>query len=67
MLALVARTRSAGLLRDGVDADDVRAGLIAIASLRHLPPERSTPVISKLAGLVLAGLTSDFCGVRAPR
>jgi AcrR family transcriptional regulator len=53
---LVARAQAAGLLRDGVDADDVRAGLIAIASLRQLPPTASAQVISKLAGLILAGL-----------
>jgi hypothetical protein len=53
---LVARARAAGVLRDGVDADDVRAGLIAIASLRQLPPQTSTQVIGKLADLILAGL-----------
>ncbi|MEU4681151.1 TetR/AcrR family transcriptional regulator [Micromonospora sp. NPDC023737] len=53
---LVARARAAGLLRDGVDTDDVRAGLIAIASLRRLPPPTSAQVIGKLADLILAGL-----------
>jgi len=53
---LVVRARAAGLLRDGVGADDVRAGLIAIASLRRLPPTTNPQVIGKLADLILAGL-----------
>jgi len=53
---LVARARAAGVLRDGVDADDVRAGLLAIASLRRLPPATSAQVIGRVADLVLAGL-----------
>jgi AcrR family transcriptional regulator len=53
---LVGRARAAGCLRAGVDADDVRAGLLAIASLRRLPPATSAQVIGRLAQLVLAGL-----------
>ncbi|MEU5781527.1 TetR/AcrR family transcriptional regulator [Micromonospora lupini] len=53
---LVVRARAAGVLRDGVDADDVRAGLLAIASLRRLPAATSAGVIGRVAGLVLAGL-----------
>lgn len=53
---LVERARRAGVLRAGVDADDVRAGLLAIASLRRLPPETSAAVIGRLRDLVLAGL-----------
>ncbi|MEV4824481.1 helix-turn-helix domain-containing protein [Micromonospora sp. NPDC049274] len=53
---LVARARAAGVLRDGVDVDDVRAGLLAIASLRRLPAETSARVIGRVAGLVLAGI-----------
>ncbi|MGC4814420.1 TetR/AcrR family transcriptional regulator [Micromonospora sp. DT228] len=53
---LVARARAAGVLREGVDADDVRAALVAIASLRRLPPSRSAHVIGKLAGVILAGI-----------
>jgi AcrR family transcriptional regulator len=53
---LVARARAAGLLRDEVDTEDIRAGLIAIASLRRLPSATSGQVIGKLAGLILAGL-----------
>ncbi|WP_436534279.1 TetR/AcrR family transcriptional regulator [Actinoplanes sp. HUAS TT8] len=53
---LVERARKAGVLRAGVDADDVRAGLLAIASLRRLPPDTGAAVIGKLRDLVLAGL-----------
>ncbi|MFI5914353.1 TetR/AcrR family transcriptional regulator [Dactylosporangium sp. NPDC051541] len=56
---LVLRAQAAGQLRPGVGADDVRAGLLAIASLRRLPPATSAQVIGKLAGLILAGLRAD--------
>ncbi|MEV6350439.1 TetR/AcrR family transcriptional regulator [Actinoplanes sp. NPDC051851] len=56
---LVERARRAGALRAGVDADDVRAGLLGIASLRQLPPERSAAVITKLGDVILAGLRGD--------
>jgi AcrR family transcriptional regulator len=53
---LVGRARAAGVLRAGVDAGDIRAGLLAIASLRRLPPPTSAQVIGKLAQVILAGL-----------
>ncbi|MBM0206677.1 hypothetical protein JNW90_29435 [Micromonospora sp. STR1s_5] len=53
---LVVRARAAGVLRDGVGADDVRAGLLAIASLRRLPATTSARVIGRVADLVLAGI-----------
>ncbi|MCG5470824.1 TetR/AcrR family transcriptional regulator [Micromonospora sp. LAH09] len=53
---LVARARAAGVLRAGVGVDDVRAGLLAIASLRRLPARTSAQVIGRLADLVLAGI-----------
>ncbi|MGC4748171.1 TetR/AcrR family transcriptional regulator [Micromonospora sp. DT201] len=59
LAVLVARARAAGVLRDGVDVDDVRAGLLAIASLRRLPPAVSARVIGKLADLVLAGIRGE--------
>ena len=49
---LVERAQAAGVLRDGVEVEDVRAGLLAIASLRALPPERGR----RLTDLLLAGL-----------
>ncbi|MBO3753027.1 helix-turn-helix transcriptional regulator [Streptosporangiaceae bacterium NEAU-GS5] len=53
---LVARAQAAGSLRDGIDAGDVRAGLVAIAALRRLPPPSNAQMIGKLADLILAGL-----------
>ena len=53
---LVARARTAGVLRDRVDVEDIRAGLTAIASLRRLPPERSAVLMRRLSELLLAGL-----------
>ncbi len=53
---LVERAHTAGVLRDGVEAEDVRAGLMAIASFRALPPGRSNVLIRRLSELLLAGL-----------
>ncbi|MFG1843016.1 TetR/AcrR family transcriptional regulator [Micromonospora sp. NPDC049175] len=53
---LVDRARAAGVLRDGVDVDDVRAALLAIASLRRLPPTAAARVVGRVTGLVLAGI-----------
>ena len=55
---LVARARAAGVLRHGVTVDDVRAGLVAIASLRALPPDRGAVLIRRLSKLLIAGLAS---------
>ncbi|MEH1163892.1 TetR/AcrR family transcriptional regulator [Micromonospora sp. CPCC 205539] len=64
---LVARARAAGTVRDGVDADDVRAGLLAIAALRRLPPTARGQVIGKLADLILAGIRSQRTHPDRPR
>jgi AcrR family transcriptional regulator len=53
---LVARAHTTGVLRDGVEIEDVRAGLMAIASFRALPPGRSNVLIRRLSELLLAGL-----------
>ena len=53
---LVARAQSAGVLRAGVEVDDVRAGLLAIASFRALPPQRSTVLVQRLSRVLLAGI-----------
>ncbi|AGL15614.1 hypothetical protein L083_2104 [Actinoplanes sp. N902-109] len=67
------QARAAGLLRDAADVHPHRvrrrrggrpatagsAGLIAIASLRQLPPMTSAFVIAKLASLILAGLRAS--------
>jgi hypothetical protein len=53
---LVERARSSGVLRPGMSVEDVRVGLLAIASLRTLPPERANTAVRRLADLLLAGL-----------
>jgi AcrR family transcriptional regulator len=59
MNVLVVRAQTAGRLRAGAGVEDVRAGLLAIASLRSLPPATSSEVIGRLAALILAGLCAD--------
>ena len=54
---LVERARSAGVLRPEVTVEDVRVGLLAIASFRALPPAKATTAIRRLAGLLLVGLS----------
>jgi AcrR family transcriptional regulator len=54
---LVERARSAGAVRDGVSVEDVRVGLLAIASFRALPADRAATAIARLADLLLAGLS----------
>jgi AcrR family transcriptional regulator len=54
---LVDRARDAGDVRPDVSIEDVRVGLLAIASFRVLPPERGTAAVRRLANLVLAGLS----------
>ena len=53
---LVGRARAAGVLRDGVDVRDVRAGLLAISSLGVLPAATARETVSRLVGVLLAGL-----------
>lgn len=43
-------------LRDGVDIDDARIALTAIASFRSLPPDRATVAIRRLTGLLITAL-----------
>jgi AcrR family transcriptional regulator len=59
---LVARAHAAGALRDGVEVEDVRAGLMAIASFRALPPGRSAVLVRRLSELLLAGLRAPTHG-----
>lgn len=54
---LVERARSAGVLREGVTVDDVRVGLLAIASFRALPPEKANAAVRRLARLLLVGIS----------
>jgi AcrR family transcriptional regulator len=54
---LVERARSAGALRHEVTVEDVRVGLLAIASFRTLPPEKANTAIQRLADLLLVGLS----------
>ncbi len=56
---LVERARSAGVVRAGVTVDDVRVGLLAIASFRALPPDKAATAIRRLADLLLAGLSAQ--------
>jgi AcrR family transcriptional regulator len=53
---LVGRAHAAGVLRQGVTVEDVRAGLMAIASFRALPPGRGIVLIRRVSKLILAGL-----------
>jgi len=54
---LVERAHSAGVLRPETTVQDVRIGLLAIASFRTLPPEKANTAVRRLAGLLLAGLS----------
>ena len=54
---LVERAHRAEVLRPGVTVEDVRVGLLAIASFRTLPPEKANAAIRRLAALLLAGLS----------
>ena len=53
---LVDSARGAGVLRAEVTVEDVRVGLLAIASFRALPPEKASTAVRRLASLLLAGL-----------
>jgi hypothetical protein len=55
---LVERARRAGAVRAEVTAEDVRVGLMAIASFRALRPERAASSIQRLVNLLLAGLSA---------
>ncbi|GLY29551.1 TetR/AcrR family transcriptional regulator [Kineosporia sp. NBRC 101731] len=55
---LVRRAREAGALREGVTVADVRAGLLAIASLGVLPADQARDTVRRLENLLLAGLQS---------
>ncbi|WP_432976048.1 TetR/AcrR family transcriptional regulator [Dactylosporangium sp. CA-233914] len=58
LAALVERGRQAGVVRAGVTVEDVRAGLMGIAGLRGLPPERAGRAIGRLTEVVLAGISA---------
>jgi AcrR family transcriptional regulator len=53
---LVTRALRAGVLRQDVTVEDVRVGLLAIASLPVRPTERTTVALRRLVNLLLAGL-----------
>lgn len=53
---LVDRARDAGAVRAGVTVEDVRVGLLALASFRGLPAAQAGVAIRRLADLLLAGL-----------
>ncbi|GAA3598401.1 TetR/AcrR family transcriptional regulator [Kineosporia mesophila] len=55
---LVHRAREAGALREGVTVTDVRAGLLAIASIGVRPAGRAHDTVRRLENLLLAGLRS---------
>jgi AcrR family transcriptional regulator len=55
---LVERAREAGAIRAEVTVGDVRVGLMAIASLRALRPERAAPSAPRLVNLLLAGMSA---------
>ncbi|MFC6083015.1 TetR/AcrR family transcriptional regulator [Sphaerisporangium aureirubrum] len=55
---LVERARSAGAVRPDMSVEDVRVGLLAIASFRALPPGRADAAVRRLANLLLAGLSA---------
>jgi AcrR family transcriptional regulator len=54
---LVERARSTDAVRPEVSVEDVRVGLLAIASFRTLPPERADTAVPRLANLLLAALS----------
>ncbi|MGI5237439.1 hypothetical protein [Dactylosporangium sp. CA-139066] len=58
MAALVDRARSAGAVRPDLTVLDVRAGLLAIASLRSLPPASAPAAITRVTNLLLSGMHS---------
>jgi AcrR family transcriptional regulator len=53
---LVERARAAGAIRADVSVEDVRVGMLAIASLHTLPVEKAQAAIRRLVNLLLAGL-----------
>ena len=56
---LVERAGAQGLLREGTTVDDARIALRAIASFRALPAASAPAVISRLTGVLLAGLFAE--------
>lgn len=53
---LVNRARGSGAIDAGLTADDVRSGLIAIASIGGLPPAAARKTIRRLVTLIFTGL-----------
>jgi AcrR family transcriptional regulator len=56
---LVDRARDAGAVRDGVSADDVRVGLLAMSSFQALPAAKAAIATTRLASLLLTGLSQQ--------
>ncbi|MET8146094.1 helix-turn-helix domain-containing protein [Sphaerisporangium sp. NPDC005288] len=60
---LVRRARAEGAVRERVSVEDARIALMALTSLRALPPERASSAMRKLTGLLLTGvLTGEAPG-----
>ena len=53
---LVDRARATGSLRPQVSVEDIRAGLVAIASISNLPTDKAKTVIARLVDLIIAGI-----------
>lgn len=55
---LVERARGAGAIRAEITPRDVRAALVAIASLRAIQPEKAASSAPRLVNLLLAGMSA---------
>jgi AcrR family transcriptional regulator len=53
---LVDRARSSGAVRPDLTVHDVRSALLAIASLRTLPPPAANTTITRVTNLLLSGM-----------
>jgi AcrR family transcriptional regulator len=53
---LVERARAEGVVRPGVSVDDVRVALMALTSVRALPPGQAPEAVRRLTGVLLTGL-----------
>lgn len=64
---LVERARADGVLRPGVSVEDVRVALMALTSVRALPPGEAPAAVRRLTGVLLAGLLNPDVPVRPGR